>query len=192
MTNLHMKPHMGNEDIVMFYKYLEKCKSYFEFGSGGSTYQASIRDNIKRIVSIESDIEWYNKLKLIVQNPVVEFVYCDIKSIPNTWGNPGEGSTIDDWCKYSGAIQKYGSKELDLILIDGRFRVASCLNCFDVISDSCLIAFDDFLDRPNYHIILHFYDIVDKTKNNRMVILRKKDVNSPPRELIEKYEFIHD
>lgn len=31
----------------MFYKYLDNI--YFEYGSGGSTYQASIRKNIKTI-----------------------------------------------------------------------------------------------------------------------------------------------
>lgn len=190
MKDLPTQPHMNHNDMLMFYKYLSKCKSYFEFGSGGSTYQASIRDNIQRIISVESDFEWYTRLNSIVKTPSIQLVYCDIKTIPNTWGNPGKGSTKDDWCKYSGAIQKYGNKEVDLILIDGRFRVACCLNCFDVISDSCLIAFDDFLDRPQYHIVLNFYDIVEKTKDNRMVILRKKSVNGPSKELIETYEVI--
>jgi protein O-GlcNAc transferase len=187
-----MQPHMSRDDMLMFYRYLAKSKSYFEFGSGGSTYQASIRENNKRIVSVESDFEWHTKLKSLIKNPLVQFIYCDIKTVPNTWGNPGEGSTVEDWRKYSGAIQTYGDKEIDLILIDGRFRVACCLNCFDVISDTCLIAFDDFLDRPPYHIVLDFYEIVERTKDTRMVILRKKSVASPPRELIEKYEFVRD
>ena len=187
-----MQPHMSRDDILMFYRYLAKSKSYFEFGSGGSTYQASIRKNIQRIISVESDFEWHAKLKSIVKNPSVQFVYCDIKTIPNTWGHPGLGSTIDDWRKYSGAIQEYGDKEVDLILIDGRFRIACCLKCFDVISNSCLIAFDDFLDRSQYHVVLNFYDIVEQTKDNRMAILRKKLVPGPPKELIEKYEVFRD
>ena len=187
-----MQPHMSHDDMLMFYRYLTKSKSYFEFGSGGSTYQASIRENIQRIISIESDSEWHAKLMSLIKNPVVQLVYCDIKTIPNTWGHPGAGSTIDDWRKYSGAIQKYGDKTVDLILIDGRFRVACCLKCFDIISDSCLIAFDDFLDRKPYHIVLNFYDIIEKTKDERMAILRKKSVASPSRELIETYEVIRD
>ena len=47
----------------MYYKYLDKAKIYFEYGSGGSTYQASIRDNIKKIYCVESDLNWLNKLK---------------------------------------------------------------------------------------------------------------------------------
>lgn len=41
-----------------FYKYLYNTNVYFEYGSGGSTYQASIRKNIKTIYSVESDISW--------------------------------------------------------------------------------------------------------------------------------------
>lgn len=183
---------MSHDDMLMFYRYLAKSKSYFEFGSGGSTYQASIRENIQRIISVESDFEWHTKLKSIVKNPLIQFVYCDIKTIPNNWGHPGKGSTADELRKYSGAIQIYGDKTVDFVLIDGRFRVACCLKCFDIISDTCVIAFDDFLDRPHYHIVLNFYDIVERTKDNRMVILSKKSVSGPPMELIEKYEVIAD
>jgi len=62
-----MQPHMSRDDMLMFYRYLAKSKSYFEFGSGGSTYQASIRDNIQRIVSVESDFEWHTKLKSLIK-----------------------------------------------------------------------------------------------------------------------------
>lgn len=57
-----MIPHFSNNDLNMFYKYLNKSKNYFEFGSGGSTYQASIINNIQNIISIESDKEWYDLL----------------------------------------------------------------------------------------------------------------------------------
>jgi hypothetical protein len=86
-------------------------------------------------------------------------------------------------------IRKSQQKRIDFILIDGRFRVACCLKCFDIINSNCLIAFDDFLDRPQYHVILDYYDIVDKTIDNRMVILqKKKSINFVPKDLIDKYE----
>ena len=77
---------------------------------------------------------------------------------------------------------------LDLIFIDGRFR-AACLKCFDQINDDCLIGlFDDFLNRPEYHIVLDYYDVIDKTDNNIMVILKKKNNVKIPIELIQQYE----
>ena len=48
-----------------------------------------------------------------------------------------------------------------------------------------------FLSRPHYHIVLEYFDIIEKTKDNRMVILKKKKNVNIPKELIEKYELIH-
>ena len=86
-------------------------------------------------------------------------------------------------------IENDNAKNIDLVLINGRFRVACCLKCYDIIKEECLIAFNDFLNRPCYNIILEYFDIIEKTIDNKMVILKKKNVNIP-KELIKKYELI--
>lgn len=191
-----MEPHLAKIDKQMFYDYLDKSSNYFEYGSGGSTYQAFIRKNIVTINSVESDLQWYNKLQTIIKNNErVNLVYIEMNAKPNNWGNPGPKSTITQWTNYSSNILKLDANllnKIDFILIDGRFRVACCLKCFSVISDKCLIAFDDFLNRNYYHIVLDYYDIVNKTTDKRMVILRKKNVGSPSKEIIEKYEKIKE
>ncbi len=189
----NMQPHFHSTDRIMFYRYLDNSKNYFEFGSGGSTYQASIRPNIEKLFSVESDPDWYNKLKTVVKNKNLDYKYIDLKTIPNKWGYPGPSATNQQKISYSDVIckiNKEDSSKLDFILIDGRFRVACCLKCFDVIEENCLIAFDDFLNRNHYHIVLDYYEIVEKTKDNIMVILKKKKCNKPPVSLIKKYELI--
>ncbi len=107
----------------------------------------------------------------------VTFFFNEMNVLPNTWGYPGPNSTHIENINYSNYIRKLTLKEqksIDLILIDGRFRVAYCLKCFDIINTDCLIVFDDFLDRPQYHVVLDYYDIIEKTIDNRMVILQKK------------------
>jgi hypothetical protein len=37
-----------------------------------------------------------------------------------------------------------------------------------------LVAFDDFLDRKQYHVVLHYYDKIESTADKSMVILKKK------------------
>ena len=184
---------MNTNDIPIFYKYLDKSTSYLEYGSGGSTYQASLRTNIKSIISVESDLQWHDKLQTLIPNKEhIVFKYCDMQTLPDTWGYPGAKSTPTDWIKYSNVIcdlDKAVSNSIDLILIDGRFRVACCLKCFEHINDTCYIAFDDFLDRSYYHIVLNYYDIVEK--HTRLVILKKKACDKPAKELIEKYELIN-
>ena len=43
-----MIPELSENDMKMFYKYLDKSTFYFEYWSGGSTYQANFRPNIKK------------------------------------------------------------------------------------------------------------------------------------------------
>lgn len=189
-----MEVWLAENDKHMFLRYLDKCTHYFEFGSGGSTYEASKRDNIKNIYSVESDREWHNKLKTIIQNKAnITFIHNEMDTKPNTWGYPGNNSTPEQKKRYSDQIvllDESKTSDIDLIFIDGRFRVACCLKCFDQINDECIIAFDDFLNRQFYHVVLKYYDIIEKTIDNRMVILKKKKNVLVPREEIIKYESI--
>ena len=188
-----MKPLLAENDEKIFYLYLKDISVYFEYGSGGSTYQSSIRNNIKKIYSVESDVDWQNKLKQLIQHPNIKYIYNEMDTQKNTWGSPGENATDIQKINYSNHIlylTKEEQESIDLVLIDGRFRVACCLKCYDVIKDNCLIVFDDFLNRKQYHIVLEYFDIIEKTKDNRMVILKKKKNVNIPKELIEKYELI--
>jgi hypothetical protein len=190
-----MEPWLGKNDREMFYRYLRNINIYFEYGSGGSTYHASIIDNIKKIYSVESDIQWQKTLQQKISNPIINYIYNEMDTQPNSWGHPGKNSTNIQKINYSNQMRKLSKEEQDsinLVFIDGRFRVACCLKCYDIIKDDCLIAFDDFLNRPYYHKVLEYFDIIEKTKDNRMVILKKKKNVNIPKELIEKYELNHD
>jgi hypothetical protein len=191
-----MIPELGANDIKMFYRYLDKATVYFEYGSGGSTYQVSLRPNIQKIYTVESDKTWMNKLNSIIKNNTkITYIYNEMGTKPHTWGYPSRRCLKSNLINYSEHIRNLGIEErskIDLVMIDGRFRVACCLKCFDIINDGCFIAFDDFLNRKKYHIILVYYEIVEKTEDKRMVILRKKKNISIPDELIKKYELIPD
>lgn len=189
-----MDAWFGKNDLTMYYKYLDKCNYYFEYGIGGSLYQASLRKGIKKIVGVESDPEWVDKVKeMIGEDDRVEIIFCEMDAIPKKIGRPGPKSTKEQWVNYSDQIKLIGKdlgKKLDFVLIDGRFRVACCLKCFDVIRDSCYIAFDDFFRRCQlYRVVLNYYDIVDITDDNSLVILqKKKGSKGPSPEVIKQHE----
>lgn len=191
-----MEPWFRLNDKKMYYKYLDKATHYFEFGSGGSTYNASKKKNIIWIRSVESDLDWYNKiLKKVEDKNYVKIIYCDVKAKPNNLGRPGKDSKLEDCINYSDQILNLSDDDIskiDLILIDGRFRVACALKCFNVIKDNCIVIIDDFLNRKHYHIVLDYYDIIDKTEDKSMVVLKRKlDIDKPNDELIRKYEYIY-
>lgn len=190
-----MIPELGANDIKMFYRYLDKATVYFEYGSGGSTYQANLRPNIQKIYTVESDKTWMNKLNSLINNKKITYIYNDMGTKPRTWGYPSKKCVKSNLINYSEHIRNLSVEErskIDLVMIDGRFRVACCLKCFEVINDDCYIIFDDFLHRKKYHIILNYYDIIEKTEDKRMVILRKKKNISIPDDLIKNYELIPD
>lgn len=186
-----MEPLLTKNDKAMFYKYLDKATVYFEYGTGGSTYQANLRNNIIKIYAVDSDSEWLNQQ---IKSDKLTLIYNDLNTIPNTYGHPGAYCTYIQKVNYSNQMRALTDdelKQIDLVFIDGRFRVACCLKCFDIIEPSCIILFDDFLNRPEYHVVLDYYEIIDKTNDERMVALRKKDgVSTIPSEIIERYETI--
>ena len=187
-----MQPHMRNNDKLLFYKYLDKSKVYFEFGSGGSTYQAGIRDNIEKVYSVESDKSWHNKIKSNLNNSKIHYLHVDINSKPNTWGYPGKNCTDVQKKLYSEQLRLVNDKNIDLIFIDGRFRTACCLKCFDIVNKDCVIIFDDFLNRKEqYHEVLNYFEVIDKTNDNCMAVLqKKKDVKNIHLDIIKTYELI--
>ena len=187
-----MEPWFADDDKQMFYRYLAKATNYFEYGSGGSTYHAANNPKIERVFSVESDPAWHRSLKdrLTNDDRRIRFIYVDMDTRPKTWGSPGPKSNLAQWVNYSSQIEHLDwtlSEKLDLVLIDGRFRVACCLKCHGVVNDECVIAFDDFLDRPGYHVVLDYFDIIEKTRDHRMVMMKKKPGTTVPPELIEKY-----
>jgi hypothetical protein len=183
-----MIPELGANDIKMFYRYLDRSTVYFEYGSGGSTYQANLRPNIQKIYTVESDKNWMNKLNSVIKNNTkITYIYNEMGTKPHTWG-----TSLANYSEHIRNLTIEERRKIDLVMVDGRFRVACCLKCFDVISDNCNIIFDDFLHRKKYHIILDYYDIVEKTEDKRMVVLRKKKNVSIPPDLIKKYELIPD
>lgn len=200
---LFNEPAMKKSERALFYKYLDLSHVYFEFGSGGSTYQAAKRN--KKIYSVESDVAWHQKIQRdmknisiqinealaknnikITFNPDITYLTIDLHVGKKRWGWPGKDTKYDDWIKYTRAYD-HSKYKADLILIDGRFRVACGLNVFKQIDNNVLVYIHDFFNRNQYHILLNYFDVADRADTS--VVLRKK-TNPPylPEDLLNKYE----
>ena len=83
---MNLKPYMTQNEILFFKKYLKKSNTYLEFGSGGSTYFA-IKNGINKITSIETDLNWVNKLlknetiSSKIKNKELNLIHHDINCI---------------------------------------------------------------------------------------------------------------
>ena len=132
-----------------FLKKLKKSKFYFEYGSGTSTLIANKLK--KKFVSVELDKLYYkiikkkinnNKIKFFNIGPVGEFSYPILKKKKKI-------------INYIESINIYFKNKNypDFVLVDGRFRVACCLNILMNIQKKSLklsILLDDYEKRSHY------------------------------------------
>ena len=63
---INMNPLFKKNDINLFKKYINQSKVYFEYGCGGSTYLASLCDNIQKIYTDNKKNSFLNLLLSMV------------------------------------------------------------------------------------------------------------------------------
>jgi len=197
-----MKIYMKPDEINLFKKYITQpnIKNYLEFGSGGSTYYVSSLNNIKHIISYETDKKWLNKLKTenIIKQRIdkfqIDFKFYNLEC--NwweyvSWANKNmkimtNENILNTWEKYTKNISDINITP-DLILVDGRFRVSSCLESIKICHKDTIFLFHDYTIRPQYHIIEKFLDRIDEI--NTLCVFKMKcniDINELD-EYINKY-----
>lgn len=130
-----------------------------EYGSGGSTVVASEMLS-KKILSVESDKSWAQDLFCYLETSsatksMPKIMHIDIGPTQE-WGHPKDFAHFRKFPKYPFACWYSLEFSPDVILIDGRFRVACFLASILFTNKPTLVLFDDYLDRPRYHCVEHF------------------------------------
>lgn len=162
--------------------------SYAEFGSGQSTvFMAGY--SLATIRSIETDRKWIELVEKSCPRPV-ELVHVDLGPI-RSWGRP-EGYThsahFDDYFSAPFA----GGFSPDLILIDGRFRVACFAKSLLLAKPGTTIVVDDYVDRAQYHVV---EEVVkpDYVGDRQAFFTRPKRIpRAKVQKLLDKFECVMD
>lgn len=185
---LPQAPHMSETERALFKKALTGAKSYFEFGSGGSTVWA-VREGMV-VKGVESDANWVNALKQeLGENCQIEAV--DIGPT-REWGYPVSTANSLKFANYSHAIKDHDTP-FDLILVDGRFRVACTATAIQHILDhhrspeDARIFIHDFWNRPTYHIVLEFLDTLERADTAGLFKLKPGITHEDLKQLLDKY-----
>src|SRR5882762_3633695 len=141
---------MSPAEAELFAGLLNSATFYLEWGSGGSTL-AAVRSKIRRIVSVETDRAWIDRLKqneeiaaAVGANRLV-FRHVDVGNV-GQWGVPSGEEKIRNWPRY--AIEPFIATDLnfDLILVDGRFRM-HCLLAIANCSENASVFLHDYAFR---------------------------------------------
>ncbi|WP_156429792.1 hypothetical protein [Burkholderia sp. FL-7-2-10-S1-D7] len=156
-SEIPARPHMEEQGVAHLELRMKGAEIFLEYGAGGSTILAA-SCGIKEIYSVESDRAFLDAVAFrLSEVGGVTFVphYVDIGRTKE-WGQPVDDSNARKWPQYCSSVWEVlrsGSREPDLVLIDGRFRVACFLISILFSKIGTIILFDDYYDRPNYHVV---------------------------------------
>ena len=172
------KPKMTLKEQKAFCYFMKPKNVYFEYGSGGSTNIASYYK--VKTFSVESDVKWHQKLK--DNNINANYITVDLKS--HYYGFPGKETNIENWKQY---IQSYKQEyNADIILIDGRFRVACGLYIFNKIRNDTIVLIHDYTNRKYYHILENYY-LKLEIWDSLAAFIKRPNIDFIPKEIYNKY-----
>lgn len=138
-------------DDELFKNLVSKVDVYGEYGLGQSTIWIS-RNTLADIYSVDTSIGWINMVKKRVGNNLrLGAEWVDMGEL-GSWGTPKKYPSRRVIESYIGSIWER-EKQPELILIDGRFRVACFFKSILSGAPGTRILFDDYVNRPKYHIV---------------------------------------
>lgn len=155
------RPSMPPAAVARLTAGLEAAGCYLEYGTGGSTVLAASLD-VGTLIAVESDRDWLtlvrDRLDLPADTARRFLLHADIGPT-KALGYPVSAAhwqryrtyAMMPWtlCRQRGLVP-------DLVLVDGRFRVACFLASLLHARPGCAILFDDYAERPYYHTVTRF------------------------------------
>lgn len=139
-------------DDALFKELTQDARIYGEYGCGQSTNWILNKTSAK-VVAVDTSEIWVNK---VTQANVKNSHRLNIRHVNlgevGAWGRPIDYSKRDFFDEYTDFIWKQPEKP-DIVLVDGRFRVCCFLTCLKLANEGTRILFDDYIDRPFYHIV---------------------------------------
>ena len=172
---------------------LQKCTTYLEYGCGGSTIMAA-NMGVSHIYYVDTSEEWLKKVEYELNKKLLDNrgIWCDVGPVQD-WGIPIGNSKIQNWKNYCYApwefVFEYGNTP-QLVMVDGRFRIASFLVSLILSEPETVILFDDYKDREYYHIIENI--IAPHIFHNRMAEFIRPSIIDTQRLLIMLLTFTND
>jgi len=158
-------PHFDPASLRFFLDRLDAARSYLEYGSGGSTVLAGRSG--KLFTTVDSDRFFLEQVRRKVgdDGATGRFIYADI-GITGEWGYPLlrriTPARLRRWRRYAELPFEGGGFTPDLILVDGRFRVACALVTSRELRHlpGTTLLIDDYAGRPHYHEVERFAELL--------------------------------
>ncbi len=134
--------------------------SVIEYGAGESTVR--LAEMGCTVVSVETSWNYFLSMTERLANPILEgrvhLVYADIGKV-DQWGSPIDATPRASFLRYP--LHPWVQKERlglspRLIILDGRFRLASFVTSFLRAPVGAFILINNFYSRPDYQLVNYF------------------------------------
>ena len=148
------RPHLDDKTAEWLERQLRKTQLYLEFGSGGSTLLAN-RLSVPSI-SVESDRFYARAVRRGLTHPEIARIQVPRMGVTGEWGMPLIFRRSKGPRYVAAGFEALGDRFPDLVLIDGRYRVACALESArraHLSGATALLMFDDYEGRSFYHVI---------------------------------------
>ena len=176
-------------DDYLFKKYLIKCNFYFEYGVGASTNWV-LENTQSNIISVDSDKKWIDTINISNKSSRIKLNWINLGDLEN-WGRPKSYDYRERFIDYISNVWNFKQKA-DVVLIDGRFRVACFLYSLINAKTNSIIIFDDYNNRPYYHIIEEIVPIYKICGRQALFRVPKHINHNLANNMLKKFMYVFD
>ena len=130
------------------------------YGSGKSTRWV-LKNTAARVFSVDTSAYWVNEASKnnVKNNARLMIRHVDLGDVSD-YGYPIDYSMGDFFNLYTDFLWNQDEKP-SVVLIDGRFRVCCFLTSLKFADEGTHIIFDDYMNRPEYHIVEKYVERVE-------------------------------
>jgi hypothetical protein len=164
------------------------CSTYSEFGLGASSVFVN-NETAARIRGVDTDKFWVEKVKSVTDKNRSTFLHADLGPVGKL-GRPQSYekiSNLDDYLQ--GPFS--ADHDPDVVLIDGRFRVASFLRSLMHTAPGTRIIFDDY-HRGFYHVVEEILRPQERTAKQALFIRPREFDRKKTTSMLESFHFVMD
>lgn len=175
-ADFHGKVTATAAEIDVLYRYMEQAERYLEYGAGGTTRMAC-EAGVQNVFSVETSLEFCKSiietrdLQIYISTGRLTLVHANMGKT-GSWGKP-ISPKLNQIRFYLSLPSKFGN--CDLVLIDGRYRVAAAAASSLALAPGGVIMIHDYFSRPNYHVVERFLTPIER--RDTLAVFRNAEVD---------------
>lgn len=153
------KPHMPPVVVAFLAERFRTTRCFLEYGAGGSTRMAAA-SGVPFVFSVESDTAFAQEVERLVTEEApgtrLTMVAGNLGRT-KSWGRPSDTRSCGTWPRYVASVWddiRTAEESPELILIDGRFRVACFLFSLIQSAPGTTFVFDDYVGRADRYQVV--------------------------------------